>query len=263
MARPIKTGLEYFPFDVDFFNDEKIVAVAGEFGLKGELATIKLLCAVYRNGYYVEWTEMLKFKLLKELPGVSVGLLEQIVGRLVKWGFFDSNLFENASVLTSRGIQLRYQAIRDKMHRKNLISDYSLLGASDVPEAPAMPKPRKCRAPKTRQDVEPTIHSVAKEVAAHIALDDSVKALLDDSIWYEPVCMRFGLTVEQFKAKMANFREHCVCMGRTEHKDLGDVKRHFCSWLSDSKTKNAASRPVQSTQSSDYTYSGGFGSKDK
>ena len=129
MARPIKTGLDYFPFDVDFFNDEKIVPIAGEFGLKGELTTIKLLCAVYRNGYYVEWTEMLKFKLLKELPGVSVGLLEQIVGRLVKWGFFDSKLFENSSVLTSRGIQLRYQAIRDKMHRKNLISDYNLLDA--------------------------------------------------------------------------------------------------------------------------------------
>ena len=34
MARPRKTGLDYFPFDVDFFEDEKIVAIAGEFGLK-------------------------------------------------------------------------------------------------------------------------------------------------------------------------------------------------------------------------------------
>lgn len=260
MARPIKTGLDYFPFDVDFFNDEKIVPIAGEFGLKGELATIKLLCAVYRNGYYVEWTEMLKFKLLKELPGVSVGLLEQIVGRLVKWGFFDSKLFENSSVLTSRGIQLRYQAIRDKMHRKNLISDYNLLDADD---APAMPKPRKCKVPNIRQNTEPTLHSAAKEVAAPIALDDSVKALLDDSIWYEPVCMRFKMTIDQFKEKMANFREHCVCMGRTEHKDLGDVKRHFCSWLSDSRTKKAPSHAAPSTQPSDYTYAGDFGSKDK
>ena len=85
MARPIKHGLDYFPFDVDFFSDEKLYAISGEFGIKGEITTIKLLCAVYRNGYYIEWTEMLKFKLLKELPGVSADLLDQIIIRLVKW----------------------------------------------------------------------------------------------------------------------------------------------------------------------------------
>lgn len=42
MARPNKMGLDYFPFDVDFFNDEKIVAISGEFGIKGEIVVIKL-----------------------------------------------------------------------------------------------------------------------------------------------------------------------------------------------------------------------------
>ena len=36
MARPVKDGLDYFPLDVDVFEDEKIEAIAGEFGLKGE-----------------------------------------------------------------------------------------------------------------------------------------------------------------------------------------------------------------------------------
>ena len=107
MARPIKQGLDYFPFDVDFFNDEKIFAIAGEFGIKGEITTVKLLCAVYRNGYYIEWTEMLKYKLLKELPGVSADLLDQIIKRLVKWDFFDKGLFDSDSILTSIGIQRR------------------------------------------------------------------------------------------------------------------------------------------------------------
>lgn len=108
MARPKKTNLDYFPFDVDFFDDEKIVAIAGEFGIKGELTTIKLLCAIYRNGYYIEWNEMLQMKLARLLPGVSLELLNQIVSRLVKWGFFDPNLFSSVKVLTSRGIQNRY-----------------------------------------------------------------------------------------------------------------------------------------------------------
>ena len=67
MARPIKAGLDYFPFDVDFFSDEKIVVIAGEYGLKGELTAIKLLCAVYRNGYFAEWSKTLKYNLLNEL----------------------------------------------------------------------------------------------------------------------------------------------------------------------------------------------------
>jgi hypothetical protein len=109
MPRPIKTGLDYFPFDVDFFDDEKIEAISGEFGIKGELVTIRLLCAIYRNGYYIEWNDILKMKLLKKLSGIGVELLDLIVARLVAWGFFDKSLFDSAKVLTSKGIQARFQ----------------------------------------------------------------------------------------------------------------------------------------------------------
>lgn len=117
MARPKKSGLDYFPFDIDFFYDEKVVCVAGEFGLKGEICLIHLLCAVYRNGYFVEWTKPLRYKLLKELPGVSGGLLQQIIEGLVRWGFFDKDLFNSAQILTSRGIQQRYfEATRRRLN---------------------------------------------------------------------------------------------------------------------------------------------------
>lgn len=117
MARPKKSGLDYFPFDIDFFYDEKVVCVAGEFGLKGEICLIHLLCAVYRNGYFVEWTDTLRFKLLKELPGISAGLLQQIVEGLVRWGFFDKDLFDSVQILTSRGIQQRYfEATRRRLN---------------------------------------------------------------------------------------------------------------------------------------------------
>lgn len=108
MARPNKTGLDYFPLDIDFFDDEKITAISGEFGIKGEITAIKLLCAIYRNGYFILWNELLKFKLLKSLPGISEQLLEGIVQRLVSWGFFDKALFDSTGVLTSQGIQRRY-----------------------------------------------------------------------------------------------------------------------------------------------------------
>ena len=108
MARPQKHGLDYFPFDCDFFDDEKIVAINGQFGIKGEIAAVKLLCAIYRNGYLIKWCDAVKIKLLGSLRGISEGLLDDIINGLVRWGFFDSRLFSTSDILTSKAIQLRY-----------------------------------------------------------------------------------------------------------------------------------------------------------
>lgn len=124
MARPNKTGLDYFPLDIDFFDDEKIIAISGEFGIKGEIVAIKLLCAIYRNGYFILWNDLLKFKLLKNLPGISSELLDSIMNRLVLWGFFDKGLFDSMGVLTSVGIQKRYFKISK---RRKSVDDFRYL----------------------------------------------------------------------------------------------------------------------------------------
>ena len=124
MARPNKMGLDYFPFDIDFFEDEKIVAISGEFGIKGEIVAIKLLCAIYKNGYFILWNDLIKFKLLKNLPGVSSELLDSIMNRLVLWGFFDKDLFDSMGVLTSAGIQKRYFKISK---RRKSVDDFRYL----------------------------------------------------------------------------------------------------------------------------------------
>ncbi|MGJ8729305.1 Lin1244/Lin1753 domain-containing protein [Listeria aquatica] len=119
MARPKKEGLDYFPLDVHIFEDEKIEAISGEFGIKGELAVIKLLCAVYEKGYFIVWNELTKAKLLKRLPNTSKELLEQIVNRLVAWGFFNESLFNSAKVLTSSKIQATFlEATKRRKTRK-------------------------------------------------------------------------------------------------------------------------------------------------
>lgn len=134
MARPNKTGLDYFPLDVDFFADEKMAAISGEFGIKGDIAVIKLLCAVYRNGYFILWNEPMKYKMLRDLPGISPKLLDQIINRLVKWGFFDESLFNSVKVLTSRGIQKRFFAIT-KRRNTGAKLPYVLVSACNNPVA--------------------------------------------------------------------------------------------------------------------------------
>ncbi|MFV0537079.1 MAG: DUF4373 domain-containing protein, partial [Dysgonomonas sp.] len=79
-GRPTKQGLEYFPLDVDFFNDEKVEFVSARFGVKGEIISIRLLCKIYRNGYYTAWDEDESTLLAKRAgDGITPSLVREIV----------------------------------------------------------------------------------------------------------------------------------------------------------------------------------------
>lgn len=190
MARPRKTGLDYFPFDVDYFSDEKIVAIAGEFGLKGEIASIKLLCAIYRNGYFIEWNEMMAYKILRELPGVSADLLDNIVRRLVRWGFFDESLFDSAHVLTSRGIQRRYFEATKKrlapagyphlLSFRDINPPETPVSASETPVSASEMPQSKGKKRKYKQKIssdEDTKKPVSAAVAPGVLIDETLRAL--------------------------------------------------------------------------------------
>jgi hypothetical protein len=125
MSRPYKSGLEYFSFDVDFFEDEKITAIFVEFGIKGEIIAIRLLCAIYRNSYFAKWDVPLKMKIAKS-SGLAPDLIDKVVDRLVKWEFFDNTLFNSSNILTSKGIQKRYLE-STKRRLDSAITDYCLL----------------------------------------------------------------------------------------------------------------------------------------
>ena len=97
-----------FQLSVDFFDRPEICAVTVEHGIKGQAATIMLLCAIYKNGYFIEWKPENYLVILKELPGIKIKKMEKIVKTLVEWGFFDKTAFEVHQVLTSREIQQQY-----------------------------------------------------------------------------------------------------------------------------------------------------------
>lgn len=108
MARPVKDGLDYFPFDVDFAVNSKTEAIMGEFGPKGVLVMIYLLSAVYSKGYYLPWDKLTEMQLVNRVPGLSSELINQIVNRLIAYGTFSRELFDTAKVLTSLRIQETY-----------------------------------------------------------------------------------------------------------------------------------------------------------
>ena len=140
MARPVKTGLDYFPLPVDFFDDIRICAVAVEYGAKGQLAAVMLLVHLYKTGYYLKWDNVARVRLLKDMPGVTPTELDSIVRCLVEWDFFDKNLFEQEHVLTGREIQ-RHFFHATKRRRNNTAQMPFLLAETDEKSAEGRKRP--------------------------------------------------------------------------------------------------------------------------
>lgn len=130
MARPIKDGLDYFPLDVDIFDDPKLLFIEDRFGVKGEIVTIKLLCWIYRNGgYRCEWNEehaMIFAK--KNFSSIKATLCLEIVNELLKRDFFNEGVFKSFGILTSKAIQNRWLNVISNSKRKSkLIPELNLL----------------------------------------------------------------------------------------------------------------------------------------
>ena len=108
MARPMKNGLTYFPFDVDFFTDKKIKRLRAKYGADGIAVYMYLLCEIYRSGYYIEYDEDLILDISDEL-NLSEGSTTQIMNYLLSRSLFDETLAKSVKVLTAASIQRRYQ----------------------------------------------------------------------------------------------------------------------------------------------------------
>ena len=121
-----KTGLDYFPLVVDFFEDEKIQYVSARFGLKGEAIIVRLLCRIYRQGYYMVWDDDTALLFAKGVgDGCRDSCVKDVVCELAKRGFFDKGILDRFMVLTSRCIQKRYLSACAR--RKKVVIDARFL----------------------------------------------------------------------------------------------------------------------------------------
>lgn len=102
-------GIDYYPFNVDFFGDDKMQLIEAEFGIKGSYIAIRLLCKIYHEGYYYQWGDDECLLFSKNIGnGIVPNTVKEVLSGLVKRSFFDKGVFDSFNVLTSRGIQTRY-----------------------------------------------------------------------------------------------------------------------------------------------------------
>lgn len=153
MARPRKVGLDYFPLDVDFFQDIRIRKLRSEYKCDGIAVYIYLLCQIYRQGYYMSWRDNaddLTF-LIKDEMRVSSEEILSILDYSVKIGLFDSEMWEKHGVLTSKSIQERYYFICREAKRKVSMTAFSLISTE---ETPINPEETKVNSEETPENLE-------------------------------------------------------------------------------------------------------------
>ena len=157
MART-KEGLDYFPLDIDFFDDEKILYVSAKCGLIGELIAIKLLARIYRHGYFIDVDDDHVLLLSKKFGLTEPGQLQSVIDELIKRGFFDKAKYEKYHILTSHGIQKRYVEATKRRKESDVIPKYVCNNGenadtmyTEVPEMPAVDQQSKVKESKVKE----------------------------------------------------------------------------------------------------------------
>ena len=250
MGRKAKKGLNYFPLDVDFFQDIKVRRLIKKHGGKAASVYIFLLCTIYKEGYYVEWNQDLTFIISVQLE-CEESYVQDVLKSCVSLGLFDKCLFNAEKVYTSAGIQERYARICRDARRRVDVGAYWVISSVEMPissaEMPISSAEMPISSAKSTQRKEKVMsNAITKETSpigeakkarksGALPIGELQLELSADVAWLEVVVMSIhqrgfpGETVEGARAWLTRFFLKLAADGET-HKHPSDAKRHFSNW---------------------------------
>ena len=118
MARISKPGLDYFPLDVNFFQDRKVRRIPNRHHAAGIAALTSLLCLIYKEkGFYVAWNQDTLFDISQEVC-CEEEEMQAIIDDCLSVGLFDTYIYKEYGILTSQAIQEQYHKIITDSRRK-------------------------------------------------------------------------------------------------------------------------------------------------
>ena len=102
----IYDGINYFPIGVNFMEENAMEVIEAKYGIKGPAIVLKLLCKIYKEGYYIRWDEeqclIFANKAGREVQAAEV---QGIIEILFIKGIMDRNSYLENGILTSESIQ--------------------------------------------------------------------------------------------------------------------------------------------------------------
>lgn len=248
MARKKEVGLDYFPFDINFFQDIKIRKLIKYQSGKAVAVYALLLCLIYKSGYYMRWDKELPF-IISERTGFDEAYILEVIRCCMTLGLLSKELYDKEKILTSKGIQEQYNFICKQAKRKNRIVEYSLI-VSDVDtdisseekvinsEEIKITSEEMTQSKVKESKYKETTLSSSKEKPNSIgliAINDLCEKLVEDSEWlrFQPENI-----YRQTKKLLSNddvleLIENYVCKLKAEgvsYKSLDDAMMHFPNW---------------------------------
>ena len=234
MARTFKKGLDYFPLDIDIFNDLKIRKLIKYQGGKAITVYALLLCNIYKSGYYMKWDKELPF-ICSELTGFEEAYISEVIKTCLTLGLFSKELFDAEKVLTSKGIQERYSRICVQCRRVCYIGDYNLIEKRKPKQTEKLP--RKNDNPQTIQG-STTVQNELQYEPYSMTIDEEIAELKKDECWLDQLQVLHATNISSLRSSLDDFRVQCLADGKDRHSSLQDAKQHFNAWLRIVNDKN-------------------------
>ena len=162
-------GINYFPVGVNFMEENAMEVIEAKYGIKGSAIVLKLMCKIYKEGYYIRWDEeqclIFANKAGREVQAEEV---QGIIEILFTKGILDRNSYQENGILTSESIQKVWMEATKR--RKRELSELPYLkvkpekenGKADTPPAlQEIKKPELFKKEKTPVNPKNVVHHVA------------------------------------------------------------------------------------------------------
>lgn len=261
MARKTKPGLDYFAFDVDFFEDPKVELISSEFETKGESIMIRLMCRIYRNGYFLPWDKDQSLLFAKRVGNSITGaLVDEVVQGLIRRSFFHKGVYDSFGILTSKGIQTRYIDAKERAKQVEFFKEYQLITDNVLNKwnnvliksindcISTQIREEKSKEEKIRGDTLPNGENM-------IVIYDIEEDLVNNQKILEQLCMAAGRDMETAKLVLKKFHLH---MQEKEQypKPRQALIAGFTKWLLNEKSNGKDRQGTITKQSSTTGHSG-------
>ena len=164
-------GINYFPMGVNFMEENAMEVIEAKYGIKGPAIVLKLMCKIYKEGYYIRWDEeqclIFANKAGREVQTEEV---KGIIKILFIKGILDENSYREDGILTSESIQKVW--LEATKRRKRELSELPYLivkpeKENGKPDAPSTPQ--ETQQPELFKEEKTPVNP--KNVVHHVAVD--------------------------------------------------------------------------------------------
>ena len=165
----IYDGNHYFPVGVNFMEENAMEVIEAKYGIKGSAIVLKLMCKIYKEGYYIRWDEeqclIFANKAGREVQAEEV---QGIIEILFTKGILDRNSYQENGILTSESIQKVWMEATKRRKRELSELPYLMVkpekenGKADTPPAlQEIQQPELFKKEKTPVNPKNVVHHVA------------------------------------------------------------------------------------------------------